>query len=556
MDSSEAALLLGGMGLRLEDADLARLLARTEGWPVGLVLAALAVREAPDPHHAVADLSGEERHIADYFAEEVLPHATRRTLTLLLRTSVLDVLTPSACSAVTGSVVTLEDLRALERASGFVLPIDGRAERFRLHHLLADMLRQELRRRDPAAWPALHRRAAAWAEAQDDPLAAVRHLRAAGDEDAAAQLVWHLTPALLTRGRLDTLRRMLACAPPAEVGERAPLALAMAWACTERDGHLVEHWTRRAEAASMSPLPGPPTALEAAVTLLRAVAGAGGVGAIAVDARRSHALDDPASPWQPVCHLLMGVASHLAGDATGGRRLLREASDGAGAAMPSIFVLAQSWLAAMAELQGDALLCRLHAGRAQEAMALHGLEGYASSALLHAVRSLEAARRDDPDRARVAAESARRLSGADADVMPWLAVMTRLVLARSAVRTGDEETARALAREAAELRGRIPDSPVLTAGTEALIGIVEGLGTPERGATALTAAELRVLEFLPTHLTFREIGERLHLSRFTIKSQALAAYRKLGATSRSEAVTRARRLGLLDEDPLLRAAAS
>jgi LuxR family transcriptional regulator, maltose regulon positive regulatory protein len=140
--------------------------------------------------------------------------------------------------------------------------------------------------------------------------------------------------------------------------------------------------------------------------------------------------------------------------------------------------------------------------------------------------------------------------------MPWLAVMTRLVLARSAVRTGDEETARALAREAAELRGRIPDSPVLTAGTEALIGIVEGLGTPERGATALTAAELRVLEFLPTHLTFREIGERLHLSRFTIKSQALAAYRKLGATSRSEAVTRARRLGLLDEDPLLRAAAS
>jgi LuxR family maltose regulon positive regulatory protein len=61
----------------------------------------------------------------------------------------------------------------------------------------------------------------------------------------------------------------------------------------------------------------------------------------------------------------------------------------------------------------------------------------------------------------------------------------------------------------------------------------------------LTTAELRVVQYLPSHLTFPEIGQQLWLSRHTVKSQAMSAYRKLGVSSRSEAVTRARQLGLL-----------
>ena len=63
---------------------------------------------------------------------------------------------------------------------------------------------------------------------------------------------------------------------------------------------------------------------------------------------------------------------------------------------------------------------------------------------------------------------------------------------------------------------------------------------------ALTNAELRVLRFLPSHLTFREIGDRLHVSANTVKTQALSAYRKLDVGSRSEAVARGRAVGLLD----------
>jgi LuxR family maltose regulon positive regulatory protein len=66
------------------------------------------------------------------------------------------------------------------------------------------------------------------------------------------------------------------------------------------------------------------------------------------------------------------------------------------------------------------------------------------------------------------------------------------------------------------------------------------------GASALTIAELRILPMLATHLSFPEIGAELFLSPHTVKSQAMSLYRKLGASSRSQAVTRAREMGLLD----------
>ena len=67
------------------------------------------------------------------------------------------------------------------------------------------------------------------------------------------------------------------------------------------------------------------------------------------------------------------------------------------------------------------------------------------------------------------------------------------------------------------------------------------------GSGHLTTAELRVLRYLPTHLSFRQIGERLYLSRHTVKTEAISAYRKLGVNSRSDAVRQARELGILEE---------
>jgi LuxR family maltose regulon positive regulatory protein len=66
------------------------------------------------------------------------------------------------------------------------------------------------------------------------------------------------------------------------------------------------------------------------------------------------------------------------------------------------------------------------------------------------------------------------------------------------------------------------------------------------GTSGLTRAELRLLPLLSTHLSFREIGERLHVSRNTIKTQAISVYRKLGVSSRSEAVAVAEDIGLVE----------
>jgi LuxR family maltose regulon positive regulatory protein len=94
---------------------------------------------------------------------------------------------------------------------------------------------------------------------------------------------------------------------------------------------------------------------------------------------------------------------------------------------------------------------------------------------------------------------------------------------------------------------RSPEAVVLTEWLErAHEQLADATAPAARPPASLTAAELRILGFLPTHLTFREIAERTFVSANTVKTQANAVYRKLDVSSRSEAVTRARSLGVLD----------
>ena len=547
MGAVEADLLLGELGVRVGADDLELLLGRTEGWPAGLVLAALAIRDEPDRRGALERFAGSDRRVADYFAEEVLQHASESEVSLLMRTSVLDTLAPASCSAVLGRQVTLEELRRVSGESRFVVPLDQQGERYRLHHLLADMLRAELRRREPAMVPVLHARAAAWHESQGDPLTALRHLRAAGDDDEAGRLVWRSVPRLQPTGRLATLRQMLACFTAEEIAARAPLALAMAWTCADQGSHMMSHWLRAAEAVDHEgPLPGGPATVRSAIALLHATLGADGVAQIGRDAASAYDLDADDSPWRSVCCLMMGVAAHLTGDEDEARRRLREGAERAGAMIPSVFMLCESWLAVMRALAGDRAGTRLHAARGEEQVEAAGLREYASYALLESVLALEAAQAGEDERSRERARHARLLMDNNANVAPWLGIGGRILLARAAMLTGDGESARTLAREAVERGRRVADAPVLEDELQSLQRAIDGVSAGAlSGPGSLTTAELRVLQFLPTHLTFREIGEHMHLSRFTIKSQALSVYRKLGVGSRSEAVERARGLGLL-----------
>ena len=131
--------------------------------------------------------------------------------------------------------------------------------------------------------------------------------------------------------------------------------------------------------------------------------------------------------------------------------------------------------------------------------------------------------------------------------VPHLAVQARIELARVHLALTDVAGVRTLMREVNEILNRRPDLGTLTGEAQELRAQLSARRGPSAsGASSLTAAELRVLPLLATHLSFPEIGAALFLSTSTVKSQAMSLYRKLGANSRSQAVARSRELDLLD----------
>jgi LuxR family maltose regulon positive regulatory protein len=158
-----------------------------------------------------------------------------------------------------------------------------------------------------------------------------------------------------------------------------------------------------------------------------------------------------------------------------------------------------------------------------------------------------ALRRADAQAARrelVSAQHPRRLL---TYALPHLAVQARIELARAHLALADLAGARTLMREVDDLLRRRPGLGTLVADAGVLRAqLTSQRGSSTPGASARTAAELRLLPMLATHLPFPEIAEEMFLSRHTIKSQAVSIYRKLDASSRSQAITRAHELGLLE----------
>ena len=188
--------------------------------------------------------------------------------------------------------------------------------------------------------------------------------------------------------------------------------------------------------------------------------------------------------------------------------------------------------------------------RAGELVRLHRLERLATSANSVTALALLQAARGSKDQARVTLGTARRLTSQVSQIAPWFAVAGPLVQARAAILLGDGALARTLCSEARNhMRPDLADTLLsdFLADTETMLRTLQAEGV---STAALTAAELRVLQFLPSRLTFQQIGEHLFLSQTTIKTHAQAIYRKLGTSSRDEAVARAQSLGLVESPPL------
>jgi LuxR family maltose regulon positive regulatory protein len=172
---AESRELLAGCGIALSNEGVALLHARTEGWAAGLRLAALSLARHPDPERFVAEFSGSERTVAEYLLAEVLQRQPPEVRRRLLRTSILERVNGALADLLTGGSSGERILQELEEANAFVVALDAGRSWFRYHHLLADLLRLELRATEPAAIGDLHDVATAWYAEHGSTVEAIRH---------------------------------------------------------------------------------------------------------------------------------------------------------------------------------------------------------------------------------------------------------------------------------------------------------------------------------------------------------------------------------------------
>ena len=293
--------------------------------------------------------------------------------------------------------------------------------------------------------------------------------------------------------------------------------------------------------------PGDPTA-EAWAALLRAFLCRHGAEQMRADADEAVRRFAAESFVTPAPALMQGIARILCGDLDGGDLSLEDAvSIGEKTDAPDDLAVAlcQRSLVAMARGQWDR--AEVLADQAPAVLRQAGTEESFATPLICAVRARTAMHRADAPAARRELASAQRLRPLLTRALPYFAVQARIELARVHLALADLPGARTLMREVDDLLKRLPGLGTLAADAEALRAqLSRERGSSVPGASALTAAELRLLPLLSTHLSFPEIAEQMFLSRYTIKSQALSIYHKLGASSRNQAVTRSRELGLLE----------
>ena len=228
MTEAEGAPLLAETGLTLGSPEVSTLMDRTEGWPAGLYLAALALRDAADLRRAVARFAGDDRVVIDYLRDELLSRLADEQVSFLTRTSVLDRLSGDLCDAVLERSGSAGVLREMSRANLLLIPLDRHDEWYRCHTLLNRALRSELRHREPEREAGLHRRASGWFEAHDDPDRAIDHALAAEDARRAGDMMWANVPRYVAGGRMLTMQRWIERLPSSEIGAYAPLALTAA----------------------------------------------------------------------------------------------------------------------------------------------------------------------------------------------------------------------------------------------------------------------------------------------------------------------------------------
>lgn len=543
MTRSEASMLLDLAGVQLAPEQALTLARRTEGWPAGLYLAALSLRAQGRDRPDVGEFAGDDRFVAEYVREELLSGLSPAQLEFLTRTSVLERLSAPVCDAILDRRDSADMLARLARSNVLLTPLDRRDSSYRYHELYAKVLQAELRRLEPGRDAELHGRASVWCAEHGETDRAIGHAIDGHDVERAGRLLWDSTALHAARGRHPLIWGWLDRFTDAQLSGSPLLALAAAGASLSV-GNLydAERWTALAAGAADDS-----DVVRAGVALMHAGIGRRGVTDMGACAGRAHELLDPTSPWRPLCRFLEGVGLHLTADRDGALQRLQDGAHRAAVSAPMVQALCLAQLALLAAEQGDLERWATLANRAAAQVRRCGLEQCPTLALPIAVSAELRARRGQVAEAASEIRETLGLLSRITDPSPWYVVECRIVLARAMLRLNGPVAAGDLLDEAGRALERTPDAPVLRNWLhEALSEVDLALRSTGGSDWSLTTAELRVLRFLPSHLSFREIADRLCVSPNTVKTHARGIYRKLGVSSRGNAVDRARGAGLVD----------
>jgi LuxR family transcriptional regulator, maltose regulon positive regulatory protein len=518
---------------------------RTEGWPAGLYLAALIVK---DSHGQESAVTGDDRYMADYLYREALIRQPEAMQGFLRRTAVLDQLCGPLCDAVLESSDAAGQLRRLEAASLFLIPLDRHRQWYRYHALFREFLLGELRRTEPGLMMTLHQRAADWYEAHGSPALALEHLLDTADRDRSVRLATALALPTYNAGQLSTVQQWYRAIGDADIERYPPLAVLRCWeAVLTGDTAGTERWAAVLDAASFegTPLNGS-ASFDSARAMVRAAMCASGPEPMMADAAFAVAQEPAWSPWRAEALWVLGEAHLLAGHPDEARAVLAEASAVATTmGNADTIVNCESELARLAADRGQ---WPETAGRLEGALATideHRLHDYVTCLLAFAEAARLSVHRGDLTEARRQLTRAMRARPAATYAFPWAAVRLRLQLAKVCFSIAEVVTARQLLREIDGILARRPALGALTGEVEEVRRVLASGAAGATGRAALTPAELRLLPYLQTHLTASGIAERLFVSSHTVKAEVKAIYRKLGVSSRHDAVQRATAMGLL-----------
>jgi LuxR family maltose regulon positive regulatory protein len=546
---SEAdTLLTQVLGRKLTGKQIRKLLDKTEGWPAGLYLAAVSLRNHTDPDKLIEEFTGSARHISDYLSNEILSRLPENVRRFLLRTSILNRFSAPLCDEVLGSNESAAIIDDLERSNLLIVPLDDHREWYRYHQLFGDLLRSELNRTHGTTVPELHRRASNWFKETKLVSQAVHHAIEAGDRRATRELISANWYSYLNAGRLETVRSWLSAVGEEEISTDPVLSLTAVW-CSALVGDIDEakRWLAAARIGTLDgPLPDGAQSLDSGIALVTSMFGLEGVSVATADARRALKLEPDPGHWRSVALAALGCYSYISGDLETAQATLEEAIAPNHLNQPVLEIVARCELALVSADYGDKKRAIELAQEARQMTEQHGLSGLPQSSLVYLALGRISADEGNLHEAREMLETALRTRSQLPGLSPWATLQVLLELAPVRFSQGDQGGARELLKEAQIILTANPDAGTLP---DQLQRLERSLGRssqrPAIFGDSLTDRELAVLRLLPSELTHRAIAGELFVSLNTVKSHVRAIYRKMNVTSRDGAVEKARELELI-----------